>query len=277
MASVSANFGAFNALVNLKRAEASQDATAARLSSGERISSTVEEPANFATSNQLRQEVKAMRQVRNANFETASAVELADATLDEVNNMLGRVLELATWSASDVIGADGGDSKLARDTEYQEILATLDQMNDSVLFNDQQLFGATGRTMVTNLDTDLSSGADQITIQTQPFSALAMGLAGTDITTKAGADVVLTQAKTAVANLNRNRGELGVAVNRLERNITSLNNQIDYKIEQESGIRDTSVMDEAVLTARDQILTQSNIAAMSQANLSTQAVFQLLS
>lgn len=276
MTSISTNFGAFNALVNLKRTEASQDASAARLSSGERISSTIDEPANFATSNQLRQEIRSLRDVRATNFETMSAGHLAEETMDEVNNMLARALELATWSASDVIGADGSLSKQARDTEYQEILATLDQMNDTIMFNDQQLFGATGRTMTTNLDPDPGTGADQVNIQTQPFSALAMGLAGTDILTNAGADVVIAQAKIAVSNLNRNRGEIGVVLNRIDRNITQLNNQIDSKVEQESGIRDTSVIEEAVITARDQILTQSNIAAMSQANLTTQAIFQLL-
>lgn len=278
MTAISSNFGPFNALLNLQRAEVEQNKTIERVSSGERISRSEDAPADFATSNQLRSEIKSMRELRKSSFDAVGVVQVADATLSEVTNVIYRAMELAEWSASGAAGNDNGQAKQARDAEYQELLNTLDQLNENTRVNDQQVFGATGASIVVNLGTDINNPAtDQITIATQPFDSVTLALAGTDVLTSANADAVLAQLRPALDSITSQQANLGVMHNRLDRNITSLNNQIDAHFAQESRIRDTDVAEEAVNLTTYQILNQANVATISQANLTAESVFQLLS
>ncbi len=274
MATISNNFGAFNALFNFNRGEAGQNAALARLSSGEKISQAVDAPADLATSNDLRSEVRALRELRKANFDAVNTLRLADETLQETYNMIYRAMELAETAASDT---PGDPSRLSYDIEYQEILNTLEQLNETVDINDNTVFGAVGSTITANLDTEVTGAGDQVTVSTTPISPASLGLAGTDLMSTANASTALAGLRDALNSLNRQNAIIGVADKRITNNITSLTERIDSTRSQDSMIRDTDIAEETVKLTKYQILTQSNVAAMAQANLSTDGVLQLLS
>ena len=277
MSGISSNFGPFNALLNLQRADKGQAAAHERLSSGTRINSSKDAPADLATANQLRSEIKAMRDLRQSTFDGVSVTQVADATLGEAVNLIYRAMELAEWSASGASGPDNGLAKQARNAEYQELLVTLDQLNENTEVNDTPLFGATGTTMVVNMGTKVNtSSLDQLQVTTTPFDSVTLALAGTDVLTGATSDAVLAQLRPALYSLTSQQANMGVLQNRLERNINQINDQIDAHYDQESRIRDTNIADETVNLTTFQILNQSNVATISQANLTTEAVFQLL-
>lgn len=276
MTSISGNFGAFNALFHFNRADEAQGKVAERLSSGESFSSASEAPADFTTSNQIRSEIKAIRQIRQTNFNGVNLAQVADTTLDEVGNMIQRAMELAMWSASTASGADNGLAKQARNTEYQEILANLDQLNAETRVNDQQVFG-TGVSLDVDLGTEFGNTSNRVTITTQPISSGNLGLTGTDVLTTAAASTALVGLRSAYEAISRQRADLGVAQNRIERNIDALNDRIDNNFALDSRIRDADVATEAVRLTSLQIQSQSTAAAIAQANLSSESLLQLLS
>ncbi len=275
MTSISGNFGAFNALYHFQRTDEAQGKVAERLSSGESFNRASEAPADFSTSNQIRSEIKAIRQLRQTNFNGINLAQVADTTLDEVGNMIQRAMELATWSASSATGGDNGPAKIARNTEYQEILASLDQLNNETRINDEQVFG-TGASLDVDLGTEFGNTSNRVTISTQPITSGALGLTGTDVLTEATASTALAGLRTAYTAINRQRADLGVAQNRIERNIDALNERIDNNFALDSRIRDTDVATEAVRLTSLQIQSQSTAAAIAQANLSSESVLQLL-
>lgn len=276
MTSISGNFGAFNALFHFNRADEAQGKVAERLSSGESFSSASEAPADFTTSNQIRSEIKAIRQIRQTNFNGVNFAQVADTTLDEVGNMIQRAMELAMWSASTALGPDNGLAKQARNTEYQEILANLDQLNAETRVNDQQVFG-TGVNLDVDLGTEFGNTSNRVTITTQPISSGNLGLTGTDVLTTATASTALVGLRSAYEAISRQRADLGVAQNRIERNIDALNDRIDNNFALDSRIRDADVATEAVRLTSLQIQSQSTAAAIAQANLSSESLLQLLS
>ena len=277
MSSVSSQFGAFNALVNLRRGQAGEGQSLGRLSSGERIQRAHEDSVNLSISNNLRAEIKAYRQVRANNFEGVNTIQIADGALDEVVNVMTRIAELAEQAANEATGGpDGSPTRQTFDTEYQELLTQIDYINDNTRFNDITLFGSAGSSFVVNLNPDVVGSADQLTVTTSSFSTLMLGMAGTAIDTVAGATAVVDLALEAISQLGRQRGRLGALEERLAGNLDHISQQIVARQDAETQVRETDIAEETVNLTRYQILNQSNLAVMSQANLSQDRVLQLL-
>ena len=72
------------------------------------------------------------------------------------------------------------------------------------------------------------------------------------------------------------RADLGAYQNRLEHAMKGLLNGAENLQSAESIIRDTNMADEMVNYSKNQILVQSSMAMLSQANAKNQSVLQLL-
>jgi flagellin len=276
MASIATNFSAFNALHNLQRSDEGREQSLIRISGGVGLQRAEQAPADYNTANRLRTEIKALRELRRTELEHVGTLQFADQTLNEVNNTLTRAIELAEASASETFGGDGSAAKLAYDAEYQELLGLLDQLNDDANYNGRTLFGVAGTTYNIPLTVDADGGADQLAVTTTPFSTATLGLTGSHLTTTSNAGTAITTLKTAIESVNRQRAQIGVWGRTLEKNLTAVADQLLNFQDQESQIRDADVASETVALTRYQIQNQSNIAVMAQANLTNEAVFQLL-
>lgn len=276
MTSVATNFRAFDALVNFQRIERESAQSFDRLSSGERLRKAADDVIDFSTSQGIRSEVQSLRAVKRQNFEGVSVIQVADRNLEEGINILQRIVELGTRSASDTQGADGSNAKIANDDEFQELVTELDFLNENVRFNDTQVFG-TGLSYQLSMNTTRgTNSADRVTVATQPIDSTTLGLNALDITTTAGANVAIANAVAAIESLAAQRGSLSVVGSRITENMNYVDQKIGYLLEQESRIRDTDIAQEATTSARLQLETQTNTAAMAQANLTRESVFQLI-
>lgn len=109
------------------------------------------------------------------------------------------------------------------------------------------------------------------------FTKTALGLDGLDLTTAQGASDVIEAIDVALEELNKRRGEIGSFMrNVLEVNIRSLGVQKENMSATESTIRDIDVAEEMTNYTKLQILQQSGLAVLGQANSSPQAVLKLL-
>ncbi len=91
-----------------------------------------------------------------------------------------------------------------------------------------------------------------------------------------GAKKSLDSLKTAIANLGKVQGTVGTGQNRLQQAIELATSQITNFQAAESRIRDADVTAEASNLARLSVLQQAGVAALAQANQSSQAVLSLL-
>ena len=96
------------------------------------------------------------------------------------------------------------------------------------------------------------------------------------IETQAKAQDMLERTEIAIANKDNIRAALGALQNRLENTITSLNVQAENLQAAESRISDVDVATEMTEFVRQQILTQSAVAMLSQANSMPQMAMQLI-
>jgi flagellin len=182
---------------------------------------------------------------------------------------------LAEQAASSTSGADSGTAKTALNAEYNQILAEVDRISATVEFNGVSLFSTTGATV----DVQVGSGNtsdDRIQVTTSALSATGLGLNTDKLTTAANAQAELVLVQTAIDTISSRRGDLGAAYNRLEKTISVITVQAENLKAAESQIRDANIAEEVVNLTKYQVLNQTGLSALAQANSSQQSVLSLL-
>jgi len=96
------------------------------------------------------------------------------------------------------------------------------------------------------------------------------------IQTQEDAQMALDAINNAIVEKDKIRAHLGAMQNRLENTITNLNVQAENLQAAESRISDVDVATEMTEFVRNQILTQSAVAMLSQANSLPQMAMQLI-
>jgi flagellin len=285
------NIGALDALGQLSKSNAGLSKTLQRLSSGLRINSASDDASGLAIAESLRADVAALNQaVRNAN-DGVSVVEVADGVLGEVSSLLQRSVALAEQAASDTSGDDNGAEKASINAEYQEILREINRLSLTVDFNGKVLFGTAGATYDVQVGASSTQANNVITLSTEALAATGSASGGLGLTassgsgisvattamnTKAGAQAELDLIRDAIDEISSRRGTLGAVRNRLENTINVVSVQAQNLTAAESQVRDADLASEIVNLTKFQVLNQSGLSALAQANATAQSVLALL-
>ncbi len=245
-----------------------------RLSTGKRINSAKDDAAGLAIATSMTAQVRGMSQgIRNAN-DGISLAQTAEGALSEVTNMVQRVRELATQSASGTY-QDATD-RVYMQTEVDELTAQIDQVITNTKFNGVQLFDASTATVTVQTG---ANGGDTVDLVMADLTTLAAsgGAAGSyDVSSATAANTLLGTLDTELDSLSSARATLGAGQNRLESVINNLTSNVTNLSDARSRIEDTDYSVETTAMAKAQILSQASTAMIAQANQSQQNVLSLL-
>ena len=268
-----------------------------RLSTGLRVNSAADDAAGLAIRELMRTDITALQQgVRNAN-DAISLIQTADGALGVIDEKLTRMKELAEQAAT---GTYDSTQRLMIESEYQAMASEITRIANSTDFNGIHLLNgnlsssshngagmtSTGK-MKIHFGTANDSAEDYYYIQigTSTASALGVGNQATASSATADARTVSTQEQAqkalvgltnAVVSKDKIRAHLGALQNRLENTISNLTTQSENLQSAESRISDVDVATEMTSFVRNQILTQSAVAMLSQANSMPQMAMQLI-
>ncbi|MBN2244043.1 MAG: flagellin FliC [Acidobacteria bacterium] len=261
--------------VNLSR-------TLLRLSSGRRINTGADDAAGLQIADSLRANVFAINQaVRNAN-DGIGVAQIADGALQEISNLLTRAVTLAEEAATETVDATG---RASLDTEFSAIEAEIARIASQTNFNGQSLFvsgsGINGAlsVFVGDMSNNSSIAVTIASITTSGDTVTDIG--GQNLTTVDLADVAnvpasMTVLKDALNAVSGMRADIGAGINRLQASVAVLQNQAENTQAAESNMRDANIAAEISNLTKYQILAQSGIAALAQANSNSQNVLNLL-
>jgi flagellin len=245
-----------------------------RLSTGKRINSAKDDAAGMAIATSMTASVRGMSQgIRNAN-DGISLAQTAEGALSEVTNMIQRIRELATQSASGTY-QDATD-RVYMQTEVDELTAQIDQVITNTKFNGVALFD--GVTATVTVQTG-ANGSDTVDLVMADLTTLAAsgGAAGSyDVSSATAANTLLGTLDTELDSLSSARATLGAGQNRLESVVNNLTNNVSNLSDARSRIEDTDYSVETTAMAKAQILNQASTAMIAQANQSQQNVLSLL-
>ena len=269
---IQTNVNSLIALDNLRVNGDFQSRTIQRLTSGFRINSSGDDAAGLAVANQFRSDIAELTQgVRNAN-DGISTLQIVDGGLNNISKLLDRLKALATKSASDTFLGD----RATLDAEFGTLLTEIDRQAANIGLN-------TGGVNNTAALAVFIGGGDvqansQVTIDltTAVVDAAGLGVDADAVDTAANALTALTNIDLAVAALGLSQGAVGTGQNRLQFAIDLAQSQISGFSAAESRIRDADVALEAANLTKAQVLQQSTLAALSQANAAPQQVVSLL-
>jgi len=266
MASILNNPGAVNAQRNLASSQKGLNTTINRLSTGLRINRAHDDAAGLQISNNLRADVKIANQARRNANDGLGRLAIVDLVSEEATNLLTRAAELAEQAAS---GTTTSAGRAALDSEFTEIKSSLDSLNSDTKFDGVAVFGSDFSVRVgeTSSETVTVSG---ISIDSTTLSVAA------DLTTSDNANTALGQITSAIETISSARGTVGAKSQRLQTLVNSLGIIGENISAAESQIRDADIASEVVNLTKFQILSQSGVSALAQANQSSQSVLSLL-
>ena len=267
------NIAGLNAQNSLNLNNVSLNRTLLRLSTGKRIKSGADDAAGLGIADSLRANVRALDQaIRNAN-DGISVAQIADGALQEITNLLTRGFSLAEEAATDTVDTAG---RTALNSELTSIKSEITRIATQTNFNGVALFTSAGVSL--NIFVGDIHNSSSIAVTVGAVSATSVGgqdLTSTALDTQAHAQSAMTDLKTALGGISTNRAGLGASMNRLQSAVAVLQSQSQNTTAAESTIRDANMAEEIANLTKYQILAQSGIAALSQANASSQSVLAL--
>lgn len=142
-------------------------------------------------------------------------------------------------------------------------------------------FDVTGGTSNTlSLEFKIGTGTDTpddvtINLVSAKAQALAVGLDTSSVDTKANADIAIGAVNTAIDNLAIGRAQLGAAQNRLEFASANIATTMENTEASRSALMDLDIAAEMTTFTSKQILVQSGVSMLAQANQMPQNLLRL--
>jgi flagellin len=273
------NITALEAQNNLQVNTNSLDNAITQLTSGYRINSSGDDAAGLAVANGFRANITELQQgVRNAN-DGSAILQTIDGGLNNISNILDQLQQLATQGASSTFSG----SYATLNQEFTTLLGEVNRQAANIGLASGG--GATTASQYNNtLSVFIGGGSSQTNSEVSvalsgsanivDSSGLGLSSAAVDNIADAGSAIALITA--AVKSLGLVQGAVGDGENDLTYAIGLANSQITNESAAESNIRDANVAEEAAKLTQGQVLQQSSVAALAQANSEPQALLKLL-
>ncbi len=272
---IATNTSALNAQRMMSQTRLNLDKSLERLASGSRINHAGDDAAGLAISENLRAQVRGVRQARRNSLDGVSLIQVSEGGLNEISNILVRMRELSIQSASDTIG---DVERQFTDREFQSLKQEIDRIANVTSFNGTPLLN--GRAGIFEIQVGIHNNPilDRIVYNGERADASvdALRLGGESIATKQGSQLNLAVLDDALIRVNSIRADLGAMQNRLQSTINNLAIYEENIDAANSRIRDTDIAQETTELTKNNILMQAGISVLGQANQVNNSALKLL-
>jgi len=277
---VNTNSEALIAQNNLNGTENALSGAMTDLSSGLRINTAADDAAGYAITQDLTSQVRGLNQANSNAQDATSLVQTADGALNDVNQMLQRVRELAVEYQGGTLDSTDQNAIVS---EVQQLASQIEQIGNQAQFNGISLFSPSGTSGTGNLTFQVGANAGEtisITLQALTGSGGiisqidSIGTSGTGISL--GDSNVLTTLSNMIDKVSTLASTFGAVQNRLSYTMNNLSTYSENLNSAQSTIQDVDMAAEMTEFTKDQILEQSGISMLSQAEQNPQQILKLL-
>lgn len=283
MISIQTNVAALYGLQNLQKTQMQEQNTIEQMTSGYRINTAADDPAGLAQANQLRNMSATLTQgVSNGN-NAVGQLQIIDGGLSNISQILDRLQTLATQGASSTF--TGNFTTLA--SEFANDVTEINRQAANIGMSSGGNFNAAltvyvGGGLGNNNGNVIGTPTETIALSGTSNAADANGLgltsytAPSNLTNAANFSAAITAIAAAVTSLGNIQGTVGAGINQLNFAVTLAQSQITNYGSAQSQIRDANMAQEATNLSQQQVLMQSSMAALAQANQIPQSVLKLV-
>jgi flagellin len=271
---INTNVAAINARRMLTGSTENQQKSLERLSSGSRINKAGDDAAGLAISENLKAQIRGLRQAKRNASDGISLVQVTEGGLNEISNILVRLRELSVQAASDTIG---DTERSFTDREFQSLKQEIQRISENTNFNGTQVLA--GRENPIDIQVGIYNSAnDRLSYDTKFADSRleALGISDESVSSKLGAQLSLAKIDTGLKQVNEVRSTLGAMQNRLASTVNNLSIYDENLSAANSRIRDVDVAEESSELVKQNILQQAGVSVLAQANSSQQQALKLL-
>ncbi|WP_250278102.1 flagellin N-terminal helical domain-containing protein [[Clostridium] colinum] len=261
------------------------------LSLGTKINKSGDEPAGLAVANKMRMQIKGLEMAdRNVN-DAISMIQTAEGGVSEMGNMVQRMRELAVQASNDTL------TKEDRETiqrEINELSEEIDAVSEKIEFNKKKLLNEDYEKLIFQVG---GSTGQELEIDMKNINSEVLGVSikegkkydkngnlvqpeeqvkALDYTTVEDAQEAITRCDEAIERINNYRATIGSTQNRLEKTSNSLVISEENTKAALSRVVDTDMAEEMSEYTKNNVLVQSGIAMLSQANQRPNQLLSLL-
>ncbi|NOY10165.1 MAG: flagellin [Spirochaetes bacterium] len=280
------NMSAIFAQRQLKFNNLKVDKNMEKLSSGLRITRAGDDASGLAVSEKMKSQIRGLHQAERNAENGISFIQTTEGYLQESQDILQRLRELAVQSAN---GVYTDEDRMQIQVEVSQLVDEVDRIASHAQFNGMNLLTGrfareTGENVVTaSMWFQIGANMDQrkrIFIGTMTSGALGIRDVGSkqimSLSTPDQANRAIGTLDTALKSINKQRADLGAYQNRLEYATKGIAIGAENLQAAESRIRDVDMASEMVKYTKNSILVRVATAMLAQANTKPQGVLQLL-
>lgn len=291
------NVQALKAYRNLSANQTNVKTTMDKLSSGQKINRGADDAAGLAISEKMRNRLKALDKAEQNVLDGISMVQTLEGGMSETHNLLQRMRELAVQAGNGTLATD---DRTAIQEEINQLTNEVSRIATTTQFNGKDLLTGNFSTEDNAIFIQTNAGANEgISLTIDDVRAQSIGISSTtqpnadvrklDVPSVAGtseyalsmmseqdANDAISRYTQAIDTISAQRSKLGAIQNRFEAMSSVLSVSKENLTASESRIRDTDMAREMMEYAKYNILNQSGMAMIAQANALPQGVLQLL-
>lgn len=301
---INTNIQSLNAVRLLSTTEKQMATSMERLTSGLRINSAADDAAGLAVTVGMTSQSRGLDMaIRNAQ-DGFSLLQTLDGATEEVVNQLQRVRELSIQALN---GTYSDNNRKQMDVEVQQIKLEIERVATTTKFNGNHLMANVkddGTISVGRFGVRIHAGweagePNKLSVELANFSFTGLRHVFPDegdifhaylsnnqyaesdfvtlnIDSLPDASAALVRVDAALSNIGVVRSKWGALQNRLESTISNLSNVNNNIQASRSQILDTDFAKESADLAKTQLLQQTGMSMLAQANQSSQNVMILL-
>ena len=229
--------------------------------------------ARLAVANRYRMDNAGLQVGIRAANDGISRLQIEDGAMSNISTLLDRALTLASQAASSTFLG----SRTTLDTEFQSVLSEITRTATAAGLETGNANLNSRSVFVGNTQIQTSGTVTYVSFAlTTAVDSTGLGVSTQSITSQANANTAIAALQTAVGSLGTAQGRVGAAMNRLQFAVSQAQSMSVAVSASESRIRDANVAEEAANLTKYNILNQSGLAALAQANQSSQSVLSLL-
>jgi len=257
-----------------------------KLASGLRINRAGDDASGLAVSEKMRAQIRGLNQASRNAADGISFIQTTEGYLQESQDVLQRVRELAVQSSNGIYTAQ---DRQQIQVEVSQLVDEVDRVASHAQFNGMNMLtGSFAREEGTNqvpssMYFHIGANVDQRTrVYVGTMTAGALGLRDLSDGKKISlaspdeANRAIMTLDSALNKVSKQRADLGAYQNRLEFAVKGIDVASENTQASESRIRDVDMAKQMVDYTRSQILVQSGNAMLAQANQRSQSTLQLL-
>ncbi len=272
---VNTNMNAVNIESILSNTNGAVSSSLEKLSSGLRINTAADDPAGYAVANSFKAKIASMQVGAQNAGEAQSMLQTADGAYTQINDIMVQMKSLATEAAS----GQTSDSNLTG--EFQALQSEIDNIATSTQYNGKDLIDGTlssGNGGVTFQVGALNVANNQLNISfdSAKTTDLKVDKGTIQVDTQAHAQAAMDALDTALTSINMYMSNVGALQNELQYTVNNLTTGIDNFTSSASTIEDVNMATEVSTLTKNQILQQTAMGMLAQANSQPQSILKLI-